>query len=152
MIKIGKSFRWEMGHRLPDHPGGCRNLHGHSYRLQVEVAGQPAQDGMVMDYDDISRVVKPLLAKWDHAFMCHDRDGQLLAFLEEQGMKHIVIPFPSTVENLCRLVRERIQPAFAERSNVSWFAIRVQETESSFAELTIRLAGPPENIHGGDWI
>lgn len=132
-----------MGHRLPDHPGGCRNLHGHSYRLRIDVAGEPAADGMVIDYDELSRAVKPLLAEWDHAFMVQIDDAPLLRFLEEQGMKHVTIPCPSTVENLCRLVRDRIRPAFAARRNVVWFTVRIQETEASYGELCTRLDGEP---------
>jgi 6-pyruvoyltetrahydropterin/6-carboxytetrahydropterin synthase len=57
---------------LPHHPGKCGRLHGHSYRLDVAVAGPlqaggPAR-GMVVDFDELSSVVKPhVIERLDHA-------------------------------------------------------------------------------------
>ena len=50
---------------LPHHPGKCSRLHGHSYRFEVAVSGPlqqagPAQ-GMVVDFDELSAIVKPLV-------------------------------------------------------------------------------------------
>lgn len=56
---------------LPNHPGKCARLHGHSYRLEVALEGPlhaegPAA-GMVEDFDDVARVVKEaVVSKLDH--------------------------------------------------------------------------------------
>ena len=47
---------------LPHHDGKCSRLHGHSYRLEVTVAGPlrtagPAT-GMVVDFDVLARTVR----------------------------------------------------------------------------------------------
>jgi 6-pyruvoyltetrahydropterin/6-carboxytetrahydropterin synthase len=71
-VLIRKRFRFEAAHVLPHHPGKCSRLHGHSYRIEVAVAGPlqlsgPAQ-GMVVDFDDISALVRPLVVeRLDHA-------------------------------------------------------------------------------------
>jgi 6-pyruvoyltetrahydropterin/6-carboxytetrahydropterin synthase len=71
-VLIRKQFRFEAAHVLPHHPGKCSRLHGHSYRLEVAVSGPlqpsgPAQ-GMVVDFDDISALVRPLVVeRLDHA-------------------------------------------------------------------------------------
>ena len=39
-MRIGKLFKFEAAHRLPNHPGKCKNLHGHSYKLEVVVNGE----------------------------------------------------------------------------------------------------------------
>lgn len=43
-----------MGHRVTNHAGKCRNLHGHRYTIQVTLEGSVAsrgeQDGMVVDF------------------------------------------------------------------------------------------------------
>lgn len=136
-MRIAKTFRWEMGHRLPDHPGGCRNLHGHSYRLEVAIDGEPGAGGMVVDFDDVSRAVRPLLAELDHAFLCDASDGDLLRFLCDHALKHVAVPFPSTVENICGLIAQRLRPVFAGRENVSGFTVTVHETETSSARLSV---------------
>ena len=71
-MQIRKQFRFEAAHVLPHHPGKCSRLHGHSYRLDVAVEGPlqsagPAQ-GMVLDFDEISAVVKPsVIERLDHS-------------------------------------------------------------------------------------
>lgn len=69
---IRKHFRFEAAHVLPHHPGKCSRLHGHSYRLEVAVAGPLQNDGpargMVVDFDEISALVRPLIVdRLDHA-------------------------------------------------------------------------------------
>lgn len=64
---IRKTFRFEASHVLPKHPGKCSRLHGHSWVLHVSVAGSINPDtGFVMDYAEISEVVKPLVEALDH--------------------------------------------------------------------------------------
>ena len=36
-MRIRRRFAFEAAHRLPKHPGKCRDLHGHSYELVVTV-------------------------------------------------------------------------------------------------------------------
>jgi 6-pyruvoyltetrahydropterin/6-carboxytetrahydropterin synthase len=71
-VVIRKHFRFEAAHVLPHHPGKCSRLHGHSYRLEVAVRGPLQQAGpargMVVDFDEISAVVRPLvIERLDHA-------------------------------------------------------------------------------------
>ncbi len=69
---IRKQFRFEAAHVLPHHPGKCSRLHGHSYRLEVAVAG-PLQDagpsqGMVLDFDELASVVESaVIERLDHS-------------------------------------------------------------------------------------
>ncbi len=71
-MQIRKQFRFEAAHVLPHHPGKCSRLHGHSYRVDVVVGGPlqsegPAQ-GMILDFDEISAVVKPsVIERLDHS-------------------------------------------------------------------------------------
>jgi 6-pyruvoyltetrahydropterin/6-carboxytetrahydropterin synthase len=134
-MKLAKEFRWEMGHRLPEHAGSCRNVHGHSYKLVVEVEGGVREDGMIIDLQDIARAVKPLLEKLDHAFLCEEADVEMLAFLQQHSMKVYIIPYPSTVENICRLIANELEPFMFGYENVDQFSVRVYETPNSMAEL-----------------
>jgi 6-pyruvoyltetrahydropterin/6-carboxytetrahydropterin synthase len=69
MISIGKIFSFEAAHTLPNHEGKCRNLHGHSYRLEVEVTKEVNQEtGMVMDFGDLTCIVhKYIIDILDHS-------------------------------------------------------------------------------------
>ncbi|MEA2664302.1 MAG: 6-pyruvoyltetrahydropterin/6-carboxytetrahydropterin synthase [Candidatus Eremiobacteraeota bacterium] len=68
---IKKSYTFEAAHVLPHHPGKCGRLHGHSYRLEVALAGPlqtaGAAAGMVEDFEVVSRVVKgAVVSELDH--------------------------------------------------------------------------------------
>ena len=74
MFTLRKTFTFEAAHKLTHHDGKCARLHGHSFKLTVEVKGYVIKDGpkrgMVIDYGDISTVVKPLLENvLDHHFL-----------------------------------------------------------------------------------
>lgn len=64
---VSRRYRFEAAHCLPWHPGKCRNLHGHSYRLQVYVTGPVDDRGVVMDFAEIDHVVdNHVVAVLDH--------------------------------------------------------------------------------------
>jgi 6-pyruvoyltetrahydropterin/6-carboxytetrahydropterin synthase len=61
-------------HHLPDHEGKCRNLHGHTYSMEVTVAGDPQPSGpsrgMVIDFADLrSTVEQAVTSKLDHSLL-----------------------------------------------------------------------------------
>ncbi len=72
---IYKEFRFEAAHRLPNHDGKCRRLHGHSWvgRIYVQsdrLIQEGAKQGMVIDFGDIQKYLEPLLAKFlDHYYL-----------------------------------------------------------------------------------
>ena len=71
-MELRKTFQFEAAHLLPHLPAGhkCRRLHGHSFQVEVVVAGPlDARLGWVMDYADISAAFKPLREKLDHYYL-----------------------------------------------------------------------------------
>ena len=135
--RIAEEFRWEMGHRLPFHEGGCQNLHGHSYRLRVEITGEPDAQGMVLDYFDLKAAVQPLVDSLDHAFMCDESDALMQGFFRENPMKTVVVPFPTTAENIARYILGHLtaQLSAAAGRRLEALTVRVSETDTTFAEV-----------------
>ncbi len=68
MHQIEAEFNFAAAHRLPRYSGKCFNLHGHNYRFQVAVRGDPdPYSGMLIDFVDIEKAVKDhVLDKVDH--------------------------------------------------------------------------------------
>ncbi len=65
--RVTCTFGFEAAHRLAWHPGKCRNLHGHSYRLDVSVEGPLDANGVVLDFDTLQEVVRTqVIDRWDH--------------------------------------------------------------------------------------
>jgi len=137
-MKIAKEFRWEMGHRLPEHFGKCKNIHGHSYRMIVEIEGDVDSDGMVMDYYDLKKVVDPIVEKLDHAFLVYNEDKEIIEFLKKMNSKKVTVDFQSTVENICKYFLKEINETEFP-SNVKKITIRIYETEDDYAEDSINL-------------
>jgi 6-pyruvoyltetrahydropterin/6-carboxytetrahydropterin synthase len=67
---VTRSFTFEAAHQLPWHPGKCQRLHGHSYRLEVTVEGPIGDQGIVVDFSDIRRVVeREVIDRFDHQYL-----------------------------------------------------------------------------------
>ena len=69
-VELTKSYTFEAAHRLPMVPADhkCARVHGHSFRIDVAVAGEvDARAGWLVDFGDITAVVEPMLrSELDH--------------------------------------------------------------------------------------
>lgn len=72
LFKLTKRARFEASHVLPSHDGKCSRLHGHSWSVEVEVAGDMLygggpQIGMLHDFGRIGEPLKKLVeGRLDH--------------------------------------------------------------------------------------
>jgi 6-pyruvoyltetrahydropterin/6-carboxytetrahydropterin synthase len=137
-MKIAKEFRWEMGHRLPDHFGLCKNIHGHSYKMIIEFEGELNKDQMVIDYYDVEKIINPVIEKLDHSYMVNKDDKVLLEFLEKINSKKVVVDFHATAENICLYLLNEVKKCSLPE-NLSYVKVRVYETQFDYAEETLRL-------------
>lgn len=75
MYELTKEFSFEAAHKLPHHDGHCARLHGHSFRMKIYLMGNQLEKngpkkGMLVDFSDVSRIVKPLLGSHlDHHYL-----------------------------------------------------------------------------------
>ncbi len=138
MFKVSKEFSFDMAHLLDGHDGKCQNLHGHTYKLQVEITGHlithGAKKSMVMDFSDLkSIVIKSILDPMDHAFIYDQtskRESKIAILLEELQSKTFGVNFRSTAEEMARFIFHRLK--YDEKLPIS--AIRLWETPTSFCE------------------
>jgi 6-pyruvoyltetrahydropterin/6-carboxytetrahydropterin synthase len=135
-MKISKQYHWEMGHRLPFHKGLCKNIHGHSYRMNVEISGGLDKNGMVIDFFDLNKIVKPIIEKYDHAFLCWKGDKKVLNFLTKNKMKKVVVDYHSTVENICNDFTDKLTNELLEIKGHKFeeLSVKIYESPNSYAE------------------
>lgn len=71
ICRVKVAFDFEAAHRLPQHPGKCKELHGHSYHLVVTVARRVAQEtGMAIDFADLKHIVRrEVVDRLDHTYL-----------------------------------------------------------------------------------
>jgi len=140
-IRITKQFTFETGHALYGYDGKCRNVHGHSYKLSVTVIGSPITDsshvkfGMVIDFSDLKKIVREEIVEvFDHAtvFNKNTPHVELAKELEERGHHVILVDYQPTSENMVIDFAQKIKNRLPQ--NIKLFSLRLQETESSYAE------------------
>lgn len=130
-----------MAHALSGYDGVCREIHGHSYRLFVTVAGEPVSDpsdpkyGMVMDFGALKKIVNDkITGVYDHSTLIR-RGADMEEVLETLGKKFcrvIAVDYQPTCENLLLRFADLIAPDLPE--GVSLFSLRLHETSTSYAE------------------
>ncbi|QEH45287.1 6-carboxytetrahydropterin synthase QueD [Aggregatibacter actinomycetemcomitans] len=138
MFKVSKEFSFDMAHLLDGHDGKCQNLHGHTYKLQVEVRGdlyqEGAKQGMVIDFSDLKKIVNhAILEPMDHAFIydqTSERESKIASLLQQLDSKTFGVPFRTTAEQLAQFIFNQLK--YQENLPVS--AIRLWETPTSFCE------------------
>jgi 6-pyruvoyltetrahydropterin/6-carboxytetrahydropterin synthase len=140
-IRITKQFGFETGHALYGYDGKCKNVHGHSYKLSVTVIGTPILDrnnvkfGMVIDFTDLKKIVKEeIVDQFDHATVFNETTPhiELAKELKSRGHHVILVDYQPTSENMVVDFSKRIISRLPE--NIGLFSLKLQETESSFAE------------------
>ena len=56
-IRITKQFNFETGHALYGYDGKCKNVHGHSYNIEITVGSNVLDDlGMVVDFGVLKKI------------------------------------------------------------------------------------------------
>ncbi len=105
-------YKFEAAHQLPKVPPGhkCARMHGHSYQVQVTVAGEADPDmGWLIDFADVAAVVDPILGELDHRVLN-----------EINGLEN------PTCELVAKWIWDRVKPRLD-----SLEALTVAETRSS---------------------
>ena len=71
-VELEKTFHFEAAHLLPRAPEGhkCRRLHGHSFRIDVAVAGEvDEREGWLVDYAVLKEAFAPVMERLDHRYL-----------------------------------------------------------------------------------
>lgn len=138
-IRICRSFTFEAAHRLSGHDGPCRNIHGHSYHLEVEVRGTPRKeaghprDGMIMDFSELDTLVQDrILNLFDHSLILKRSASAVSEPLNSEPEKILYLDFQPTCENLVLDFAGRLESGLP--TNLELIRLKLQETRRSWAE------------------
>ena len=134
MLTVTKSVKFDAAHVLTNHQGLCKNLHGHTYRVEASVSQQPGDTAdMVIDFKNLKHTCEEvILSRFDHAFIYDSSsagESEIAAVVEKNGMRTVAIPFRSTAENLSRYFFGELKAHLPGLCSV-----RVWETPDSCAE------------------
>ena len=140
VIRVTKQFNFESAHALWNYDGLCRNIHGHSYILEVTVRGEAIKDvnnpklGMVMDFGDLKRLVKKEIVDiLDHSLILNRKAPSHSFVNVEQMFDRIhLLDYQPTCEKMVEDFANRIKALLPE--NIELYSIKLYETATSFAE------------------
>lgn len=146
-----KEFEWGMAHMLSNHYGLCKNLHGHTYKLQVTVSRfneftretkGSSDEGMIVDFSELKQIVAAeVVDKFDHAVVLNTNTGDefekcLINLAQEYNKKVVLVPYRATAENMVADIWDKLTTVLAEvNPSIHITKIRLYETPTSYAEM-----------------
>jgi len=140
-VRVTKQFKFETGHALYGHDGKCKNIHGHSYKLDVTVIGKPISDssnakyGMVIDFSDLKKIVnEEIIIPFDHALVLNQNSPhvEIANDLENKGHKIIRTLYQPTCEMMILDFANKLKSKFPK--HLELIILKLRETDTSFAE------------------
>jgi 6-pyruvoyltetrahydropterin/6-carboxytetrahydropterin synthase len=129
MFSVTREITFCYGHRLLNHDGKCRHLHGHNGRAVITLAAPKLDElGMVLDFSLLKRVVGGWIDdKLDHKMLLH-RDDPALPLLRAQGEPVFVLDVNPTAENIARLIFD-----YTKSQGFPVVEVKLWETENCLA-------------------
>lgn len=135
-IEVTRHIEFEAAHMLYKYEGLCKNLHGHSYKLEVTIKGTPnEQYGFVMDFKKLNAIMKEIVP--DHMFISNktlpdnSTERQIVKILKKADMAIMEYDFVPSAENMVSNFAKQIQERLPEGLTVTRACL--WETTNSFA-------------------
>lgn len=98
---------FDSAHFLAGYDGKCKNIHGHRWRVVLEMSKENLDDGgMVIDFTDLKHELKNFADTLDHAFIIEKgslRYETHKALLEDD-FKIVEVDFRPTAENFAKYI------------------------------------------------
>ena len=142
-MRVTKEVQFDLAHRIPNHKGKCRNLHGHTYKVQVTLDGivndemESPSEGMTIDFKDLKQILdKVIVEPYDHVTMLYIQDPLVPYFIEMKEKFDLNVHFVSyipTAENMSLRFFDKIQNEL-NGCDIKVVSVKVWETPTSFAE------------------
>ena len=126
------------GHRVVNHEGKCKNLHGHSYVFHLTCVKDTLDSvGRVIDFSVIKdKLCNWLEENWDHKLLLWEDDPWLNA-LKLIDKSIVTVPCNPTAENLSKYLVEIIAPQLFYGLNIKLTQVLIEETSKCSASYAI---------------
>lgn len=145
-LTIMRRIKFCCGHRLFKHGGKCEHFHGHNYVADFFVTGDEVDSvGRVVDFAELKTRFKGWIdAHWDHSFLISQADSNAEKALRMvEPMRYFVLPYNPTAENMARYLLEVVAPDVLLGTGARATAVRIWETEDSYAEASVDIPHEP---------
>lgn len=122
MYTVTKEVYFCYGHRLMNHRGKCKNLHGHSVKASICIAQEHLNvQSMVCDFADIKACAESYInQQLDHNFIVHKNDP-IIPYLKAHNERFLAIDEHPTAEVLSKMIYQYLkQKGMAVEQVVLW--------------------------------
>nr|DAS08236.1 MAG TPA: 6-pyruvoyl tetrahydropterin synthase [Caudoviricetes sp.] len=135
-MKVSKTLTFDAAHQLVGHFGKCANLHGHTYKVEISLAGETVQQGssqgMVVDFYHVKKIAGKFVDRLDHAVLLQ---GNEPIFLKDAvDTKRVIFGFRTTAENMSRFLTWTLTELMWQYARID--SIKLWETPSGCAECS----------------
>jgi 6-pyruvoyltetrahydropterin/6-carboxytetrahydropterin synthase len=119
MFELTIAVNFEAAHCIRNYPGKCNRLHGHNWKVEVNICGSKLNElGMLVDFVDLKTAVNSILVNLDHYYL-----NEVEPFCE----------INPTAENLAKYIYEKLDESPIFQQDVKLRLIRVWESLNSAA-------------------
>lgn len=107
---------FDSAHFLAGYEGKCSNIHGHRWRVVVEIGGESLSThkqtrGMLCDFSALKETLREETEALDHRLIIEkgSMGQELLSMLISEGFKVTEVPFRPTAENFAKYFFDRMK-------------------------------------------
>ena len=116
MYSLKTEHSFDSAHFLSGYNGKCSNIHGHRWRVIVEVCGEKVDAegqtrGMIVDFGTLKEQLKAEVDALDHALIIEKNTlkAKTMEALNEEGFKIIEMDFRQTAENFSKYFYDKFK-------------------------------------------
>ena len=115
MFYLKTEHSFDSAHFLSGYEGKCGNIHGHRWRVIIEVKSQELDTdkqlrGMVVDFSTLKKDIKEEVDYFDHALVIEKKSMKptTIAALKEEGFHLVEVDFRTTAEMMAKYFYDRM--------------------------------------------
>ena len=109
MYRLQTEHSFDAAHFLPNYEGKCHNIHGHHWRVVMEIQGRQLQtdrqqDGMLVDFSSLKHDLREAVDAMDHTMIIQrgSLPAALCDALRAQDFSLTEVDFRPTAENFAK--------------------------------------------------
>jgi len=107
-MNLTVSANFSAAHRLPAYKGKCKNIHGHTWKVNLTIHDVVAEDatlkGFGHDFAKVKAELNVKLMDFDHKLILSDEDPLVAKLTDMDGINLILLPKVPTAENLAETI------------------------------------------------
>jgi len=136
-----KIFKIQIAHRLSLNKSECKNIHGHQLKIEIEIGREYLNENyMVIDYNDIKKIVMEYLSSLDHSLLLNvvDKDIGISICKKIKDQNITYLDQDPTSESMCYLLYHSLNKKFTEYDkNLIFKSITIWESDESKVKFKI---------------